>query len=123
MTCVYRTAAGVYCTRNRREGGRVVQEYVGTGEAARPTAEFDGLGRDETRSEGHRSWGVDRGEDRNADKTDTGRGPRFAARILIRLPRSASVTRIVMPSSATGKIWGKISGKIGQEKAKEKVKW
>jgi hypothetical protein len=41
-----RTRGGLYYTRSRRVGGRIVREYVGTGEAAEVVAQLDALERD-----------------------------------------------------------------------------
>ena len=53
---------GTYYTRSRREGGRVVREYVGTGHTARLFAELDALDR--------RRGETERGERRQAQQAN-----------------------------------------------------
>jgi hypothetical protein len=54
-----RDGRGRYYTRSRRERGRVVREYVGTGPTAEAVAHFDALDR-ERRAGERADWAVER---------------------------------------------------------------
>lgn len=52
MSWEARNGEGAYYTRSKRSGGRIVREYVGSGDFARVVAEMDDLERQQRKAEG-----------------------------------------------------------------------
>jgi hypothetical protein len=66
-----RERGGLYYTRSRKVGGRVVREYVGTGPLAKLVAEMDALERRQREKEAE-AWQVERGRVETLDEPTEG---------------------------------------------------